>query len=100
MSDLIDKHELRIALEGEERSAKNIFRRQDKEAYVALITMFFEIVYRTLNKTKGMPVLCDGAWCPECEMFWTGSDPNNEDECGHGTGVYVHAYIIKEEAWS
>jgi hypothetical protein len=50
MADLVDRHELRLALEAEERAAKELFRRNGKEGHAILVTVFFEIVYRTLNK--------------------------------------------------
>jgi hypothetical protein len=46
MADLVDRHELRLALEAEERNTKRVLG----TAREPLVTMFFEIVYRTLNK--------------------------------------------------
>ena len=45
MADLVDRHELRLALEREEEAAKRLLGRN-----APLATAFFEIVYRTLNK--------------------------------------------------
>lgn len=47
ITDLVDRHELRLALEREEATAKRLLGKN-----APLATAFFEIVYRTLN---GMP---------------------------------------------
>jgi hypothetical protein len=46
MADLVDRHELRLALEREEAIAKGVL----PPGHEPLVTAFFEIVYRTLNK--------------------------------------------------
>jgi hypothetical protein len=46
MADLVDRHELRLALEREEAIAKRVLGK----SHEPLATAFFEIVYRTLNK--------------------------------------------------
>ena len=47
MSELIDRHELRLNLEAEERTARRLLgKRHDP-----LVTSFFELIYRALNKT-------------------------------------------------
>lgn len=48
MSDLVDRHELRLALEREEVIAKRVLGKDHEP----LVTAFFEIVYRTLNKAS------------------------------------------------
>jgi len=45
MADLVDRHELRLALEREEVIAKQLLGKNEP-----LATAFFDIVYRTLNK--------------------------------------------------
>ena len=56
MAELIDRHEFRLALEAEQRIANEMFRREGKERHTPLITVFFEIVYRTLNKAKSVKI--------------------------------------------
>jgi hypothetical protein len=51
MSGLVDRHELRVALEREERICKRVLGRNEP-----LATSFFEIVYRTLNKAPTVTV--------------------------------------------
>lgn len=46
MADLVDRHELRLALEREEAIAKQVLGRGRD----ALAGAFFDIIYRTLNK--------------------------------------------------
>ena len=65
MADLVDRHELRLALEREEAIAKRVLGKNEP-----LATAFFEIVYRTLNK---MPF-------PKCEHS---ADQQGVDEA-HG----------------
>lgn len=45
MTDFVDRHELRLALEREEAIAKRLLGK----SHEPLATAFFEIVYRTLN---------------------------------------------------
>lgn len=55
MAALIDRHELRVALEREEAVAKQLLGRNEP-----LATAFFEIVYRTLNKQPSVEVSAQG----------------------------------------
>ena len=48
MSDLVDRHELRVALEREEAIAKRLLGKGREP----LVDAFFEIVYRTLNNAS------------------------------------------------
>ena len=54
MGELIDKHELRLALEREKDMAKRLFRERGIGEAEVLVTAFFEIVYRALNRAKEM----------------------------------------------
>jgi hypothetical protein len=57
MTDLVDRHELRLALEREEAIAKRVLGK----GHEPLATSFFEIVYRTLNRApfaKGPYIIC------------------------------------------
>lgn len=56
MAGLIDRHELRVALEHEERVAKRLLGK----GHEPLVTSFFEIVYRTLNKQPTVEVSAQG----------------------------------------
>lgn len=46
MAGLIDRHELRVALEREEAVLKRLLGK----GHEPLATSFFEVIYRTLNK--------------------------------------------------
>ncbi len=74
MAELIDRHEFRLALEAEECIAKEMFRRGGRESHTPLITAFFEIIYRTLNKAKSVKHenLLDPQECPtnHTQFLW------------------------------